>query len=57
MRYKDIEVSVLLLVYTMISKPVIWILAIVYIFLIINDIIQDGSDTVVKIYERWLESK
>lgn len=57
MCYKDIEVSVLLLVYTMISKPVIWILAIVYIFLIINDIIQDGSDTVVKIYERWLESK
>lgn len=39
MYYKNIEVSVLFLMYIIISELIVWILVIVYIFLIINNII------------------
>lgn len=49
MQRKDIEVLVLLLVYAIKSKPIIWILAIVHICLIIDGMAQNGLNMIVRI--------
>lgn len=50
-RRKNIRVPILLLVYIIILKLVVQILAIVHIILIINNIIWDGLNIMIKIQE------
>lgn len=49
MQRKDIEIPVLLLLCIVISKLVISILAIIYIFFIKNSIIQNSTNIIIRI--------